>query len=179
MTDSDQEIIERCLAGHTDEFRHLVRRYQRPLLAFLMNRLAARAHAEEAAQEAFVRAFCNLRKLRAPQAFFSWILGIANHVSDEVTRRERHAQQRQSPIEAAEHLPAGESRPSGDRPAIHAAVADLSDPLREVVLLRFYGDHSCKDISEQLGIPVSTVTKRLSRAYAQMRECLETAPAGE
>lgn len=179
MPDSDREIIERCLAGHTDEFRHLVRRYQRPLLAFLMNRLAGRARAEEAVQEAFVRAFCNLRKLRAPDAFFSWILGIANHVSDEAARRERHDQLHRRPIENAEHLPAGEPSPSGDGPAIHAAVADLSDPLREVVLLRFYGDLSCKDISEELAIPVSTVTKRLSRAYAQMRERLATGPAAE
>ncbi len=50
------------------------------------------------------------------------------------------------------------------------AVARLPDTYREVILLRFYGGQSCAEISRDLGVPLGTVTKRLSRAYALLRE---------
>ena len=77
MTENDKYYIERCLDGHPDDFRYLVRRYQAVLLAHLAGKLGSRDKAEEAAQESFVRAYFNMNKLRKPGSFFSWLLGIA------------------------------------------------------------------------------------------------------
>jgi DNA-directed RNA polymerase specialized sigma24 family protein len=52
-------------------------------------------------------------------------------------------------------------------------LASLSEPLRKVVLLRFFADQSCADIAWSLGIPLGTVTKRLSRAYEHIRRRTE------
>lgn len=51
-------------------------------------------------------------------------------------------------------------------------MAELPEPYREVVLLRYYGELSCSRIADQLEKPLGTVTKRLSRAYAMLRESL-------
>jgi RNA polymerase sigma-70 factor (ECF subfamily) len=52
------------------------------------------------------------------------------------------------------------------------AVARLPDVYREVIVLRFYNGRSCAEISRDLNVPLGTVTKRLSRAYALLREHL-------
>ena len=55
---------------------------------------------------------------------------------------------------------------------LECAVAKLAKPYREVILLRFYGGLSCAELAERLGIQIGTATKRLSRAYAILRESL-------
>jgi len=68
--ETDRYYIERCLDGHRDDFRHLVRRHQKPLLAGIRCRQVRSDVAEDTAQEAFVRAFANLAKLKKPDSFF-------------------------------------------------------------------------------------------------------------
>ena len=55
---------------------------------------------------------------------------------------------------------------------LERAISELPPPYRQVVLLRYYRRCSCKQVAEQLDVPVGTVTKRLSRAYAMLRESL-------
>ena len=56
---------------------------------------------------------------------------------------------------------------------LEKAIARLPDSYREVVLLRFYANLSCSQIAENLEMPIGTVTKQLSRAYAKLRQLLE------
>ena len=94
MSITDKFYIERCLDGHPDDFRYLVRRYQAVLLAHLAGKLGNRDIAEEAAQETLVRAYFGLGKLKKPDSYFSWLLGIATRVAKEQQRQEqRHRQQ--------------------------------------------------------------------------------------
>ena len=88
--------MERCLDGHPDDFRHLVRRYQPILLAHLAGKLGRRDRAEEAAQESFVRAYFKMDKLKKPESFFSWLLGIADNVAKEQQRKEQVRRKRES-----------------------------------------------------------------------------------
>jgi RNA polymerase sigma-70 factor (ECF subfamily) len=168
MGESDKYYVERCLDGHADDFRHLVRRYQSPLLAHLGGHLGNRDAAEEAAQEALVRAYFALEKLKKQDAFFSWLLGIANRVAKEQQRdRQRRRQLAERPF-------AKVSQPQVSRDyALERAVTALPDSYRQLVLLRYYGGRSCPQIAEQLDMPLGTVTKTLSRAYAMLREHLQ------
>ena len=170
--ETDLYYVERCLDGHREDFRHLVLRYQRPLLAYIRCRQARRDEAEDAAQEAFVRAFTGLATLKKPDSFFSWLLGIAHRVLLERADRERR--ERVTLTQVAAEAPGALARAepwSGDA-ALEAALAALPEPFREVVLLRYYGGCSCSEVAEQLGLPIGTVTKRLSRAYEEMRHTL-------
>ncbi len=168
MSQTDKYYIERCLDGHSDDFRYLVRRYQTVLLAQLTGQLGSKDKADEAAQESFVRAYFNLEKLKKPDSFFSWLLGIAKRVTKEHQRNEqRH--RREIVRSFSEKVPGPEL--SQDY-ALERAIAELPDSYRKLILLRYYGGYSCSQVAEQLDIPLGTVTKKLSRAYAVLRKSL-------
>jgi RNA polymerase sigma-70 factor (ECF subfamily) len=169
MSETDKYYIERCLDGHPDDFRHLVRRYQGVLLANLAGKLGNKDRAEEAAQETLVRAYFNMNKLRKPDSFFSWLLGIADHVAKEHRRKEQIQLRREVIRSFSEESPSAEL--SQDF-ALEAAIAKLPESYRKIILLRYYGQHSCKTIAKQLNMPLGTVTKTLSRAYAMLRNSL-------
>ena len=170
MSETDTCYIERCLDGHPDDFRYIVRRYQAVLLAHLAGKLGSRDKAEEAAQESLVRAYFNMSKLRKPGSFFSWLLGIADRVAKEHQRKEMLHQQREV-IRSFSQEAAGPEL-SQDY-GLEAAIAELPESYRRVVLLRYYGSRSCSEVAEQLDIPLGTITKTLSRAYAMLRKSLQ------
>jgi len=170
MTENDRYYVERCLDGHPDDFRHLVRQYQPVLLAHLAGKLGNRDRADEAAQETLVRAYFKMDKLRKPESFFAWLLGIADLVAKEQQRKEMIRRRRESVRASAEEAP--EPELSQDF-ALEAAIAALPEAYRTVILLRYYGGLSCTGIAGQLDIPLGTVTKMLSRAYAMLRDSLQ------
>jgi len=170
MSENDKYYIERCLDGHPDDFRYIVRRYQGVLMAHLAGKLGNRDKAEEAAQESFVRAYFNMNKLRNPGSFFSWLLGIADRVAKEHRRKEMLHMQR----EVIRSFSAEAAGPELSQDyGLEAAIAELPDSYRRVVLLRYYGGMSCSQVAEQLELPLGTVTKTLSRAYAMLRKSLQ------
>jgi RNA polymerase sigma-70 factor, ECF subfamily len=177
MSQADEQSVRSCLDGNPGAFRHLVERYQSPLMRSLYARLGNAEEATEAAQETFVRAYFALRDLRKPGAFFSWLLGIADRVAKEIHR----AAKRRRTVDWEQVEPAELADKQGPRPdaTVAEAVAKLPDVYREVVLLRFYGGSSCADISRDLDVPLGTVTKRLSRAYALLREQLAAELPGQ
>jgi RNA polymerase sigma-70 factor (ECF subfamily) len=173
--ETDRHFIERCLDGHREDFRHLVARYQKPLLAGIRVRQVRVDVAEEAAQEAFVRAFANLARLKKPESFFAWLLGIAYHVLQEIHDRERRTREVLAQMASEPRADPADTVSGSDDAALEAAIAELPDPYREVILLRFYGDCSCSEVADRLNIPLGTVTKRLSRAYDELRRRLAAA----
>ena len=172
---TDKEHVERCRDGHPEDFSLLVGRYQKPLFAYLAGRLGDRSQAEEAAQESFVRAFLSLKKLRKPESFYSWLLGIAGRVAQEQFRAGEH---RQRDREAAEAMMAEADDKRAEFP-LEEAIAVLPESYRQVILLRYYEGHSCQEIATRLGTPLGTVTKTLSRAYALLRQELQARESAE
>lgn len=170
MTETDQYYVGRCRDGHPDDYRHLVRRYQPVLLAHLAGRLGHRDRAEEAAQETFVRAYFKMEKLRKPESFLSWLLAIADNVAREQQRQEHVRRKRESVRVFCEEAPQPELSKDYD---LEAVVAGLPEAYRTVILLRYYGGRSCRQIAEHLDMPLGTVTVTLSRAYALLREALQ------
>jgi len=140
------------------------------LTRYLRGRLGSGDSAAEAAQETFVRAYFALGELRKPEAFFCWLLGIADRVAKEMRRTARRCMS----VDPDRLQPPDVSgrRESCDETAMSEAVAKLPEIYREVIVLRYYGGHSCAEIGRSLGVPLGTVTKRLSRAYSLLRERL-------
>ncbi len=169
-TKTDKYIVASCLNGHPDDFRYLVRRYQGVLLAHLIGRLQNRDMAEEAAQEVLVRCYFNLSKLKKPEGFFSWMLGIGNRVAKEQLR-EKHRRREQLEKQSVQ---SSRRTVNYDYPLVQT-IGRLDESYRELILLRYYGGLSCAEIAKQLSAPVGTVTKKLSRAYKMLKEELSNA----
>ncbi|MCK5557371.1 MAG: sigma-70 family RNA polymerase sigma factor [Candidatus Hydrogenedentes bacterium] len=167
MCQKDKQYIGLCLDGEPEAFRHLVFRYQGRLVSYLTGRLGGGQAAAEAAQETFVRAYFALRRLKKPESFFSWLFGIADRVAKEHWRTQR----RDNEIANSSARGRTDHHVKCDYD-LERAVADLAEPYRGVILLRYYGGMSCAEVAERLGIALGTVTSRLSRAYTMLRESL-------
>ncbi len=175
MNLSDKEHVERCRDGHPEDFGSLVDRYQKPLFSFLAARVGNFPEAEEAAQESFVRAFLSLKKLRKPESFYSWLLGIAGRVAKEQFRSELHHRQDR---EAAETMMMSAADHTEDYP-LEEVIAVLPENQRQVILLRYYEGLSCQEVAARLAMPLGTVTKTLSRAYVLLRQELKARGSAE
>ena len=110
-----------------------------------------------------------MRKLRKPESFYSWLLGIAGRVAKEQFRAELHLRR---DCQAAETMTTGAAGPADDYP-LEEALAVLPENQRQVILLRYYEGLSCQEVATRLGLPLGTVTKTLSRAYLLLRHELE------
>ena len=172
-------IVDSVLAGDREAFRLLVER-EGPGVVRACHRVLADLHeAEDAAQEAFVTAYGALATWRRDGTFGAWLTRIAVRIAL------RRAQRRKpvawidpgDPGSLAE-LPGGVDpaaatlRAERDT-AIRRALADLDEPYRETVSLRFFGDLSLAEIAEQTGRPLGTVKTHLHRGLLRLRTSLE------
>ena len=166
---SDRHYVESCRGGSPEDFRLLVDRYQRPLFAYLSGRLENLSDAEEAAQESFVRAFLALKKLRKPDSFYSWLLGIAGRVLKEHFRSRQRDERHRATLET---MTEANTETAPDYP-LEEAIAALPENCRQVLLLHYYEGLPCHEVGRRLGMPLGTVTKTLSRAYVLLRQQLK------
>jgi RNA polymerase sigma-70 factor (ECF subfamily) len=163
---SDRDYVESSRNGCPEHFRLLVQRYQKPVFAYLACRMGDPLEAEEAAQESFVRAFLTLKTLRKPESFYAWLLGIAGRVAKEQFRSAAH---RERDREAAEVILAEANDGQKEYP-LEEVIAALPETYRQVIVLRYYEGLSCQEVALRLEMPLGSVTKTLSRAYALLRQ---------
>jgi RNA polymerase sigma factor (sigma-70 family) len=141
------------------------------------------ADAEDAAQEALLRAWQSWPQLRDPAAVRPWLLRITVNVCHQWLRGEMGKRKRQTlPLldESVDWLASGEGDPGDSDHAaaldVRRALAHLKPDLRIVVVLHYYGGMETAEIGVALGIPPATVRSRLHRAYVQLRTHLDIAP---
>jgi len=113
----------------------------------------------------------SLKKLRKPESFCPWLLGIAGRVAKE---QFRDSKRRQQDPEIARSLMThdADSRDHDDY-ALDEAIAVLPETYRQVIMLRYFERLSCQEVAQRLEMPLGTVTKTLSRAYALLRQELQ------
>jgi RNA polymerase sigma-70 factor (ECF subfamily) len=162
-TASDASLVAATLTGERRAFSELICRYERAARATCVATIRDQHLASDAAQEAFVSAFKNLKRLRDPSRFGPWLLTICRHEAARLAKK----QHPDMPLPIA--LPAND-RPTPDHSDLLAAVAALPEQERAVVTLRYFGGHDVSEIAAILDRPVGTVTKQLSRAYERLRK---------
>ncbi len=88
---TDTELVRSCLEGNMDSYRTLMERYRDRAMALALNVLANYQDAEDASQEAFLRAFRSLDKFDPQKNFKSWFFAVLTHLClDQIRRRKRH-----------------------------------------------------------------------------------------
>ena len=161
------------LADERDAFERLLRP-ELPGLYRLSGYLLCDADAaEDAAQEAVLRAWRAFPSLRDHEQFRPWLQRIAANVCRDQGRRRRVVKFVPLAGGRDELLAADPFRASLDRMAIGRAVAALSREHREVVVLRYLLDLSNEEIADRLAVPSGTVKSRLHYAFAALRRSLD------
>jgi RNA polymerase sigma factor (sigma-70 family) len=172
---ADDELIERARSGDAAAYGVLVRRYEQVAFRTAYAVCGDAAEAEDAAQEALVKAYAALPRFRRGAPWRPWLLRI---VANEARNRRRAAGRRlHLAVRAARAEPDAvvpEREPDGP---LVAALARLDAPQREIVVLRHLLDLSEAECAEVLGCRRGTVKSRLSRALARLRAELEAADA--
>ena len=170
----DAELVVRARRGDVHAYAELVERYRQVAFrtAYVVTRSSA--DAEDAAQEAFVKAYYALGRFREDAPFRPWLLRI---VTNEALNRHRSARRREGlVVRLAEGRP-GDAAPSPEAAAVeeetrHAllgAVGRLPERDRLVIAYRYFLELSETETAHALGVRPGTVKSRLSRALVRLR----------
>ncbi len=173
---SEEELVERARRGDEDAYEELVRAHQG--IAFRTAYLLAgsAAEAEDAAQEAFVKAYRALGRFRRGSPFRPWLLQI---VANEARNRRRSAGRRSAlTLRAGAQGSSGGAAPSPEgallageeRERLLAAVNALREEERLVIACRYFLELSEGETAAALGLRLGTVKSRTSRALEHLRE---------
>jgi RNA polymerase sigma-70 factor (ECF subfamily) len=184
---SEAELIQRVLSGQNEAFRELVRPYERAVFMTTQAILKNEADAEDAAQEAVLKAFTNLAKFRGDSKFITWLIRIATNESFMKLRKERRQRLHDSldeqrtdeegdyiPRDFADwrEIPSEALQKKELQQAVSRALASLTPKHRQVFVLRDVQHFTIAETAYLLGIRKSAVKTRLMRARLQMRDAL-------
>ena len=183
---SDEALMVRCASAGPAEARDLVgelaRRHLERVAGFLLGILGEREAALDVAQEAFVRVFRHRARYRDSGRFSTWLYTIGRNLAlNEV--RGRKLRPRALACAAGERDPLAEARSGAESPAqaaergdlrqaVRAAILELPEAYRCVVVLCDLEERSYAEAAEVLEVPIGTIRSRLSRARAQLERRL-------
>jgi RNA polymerase sigma-70 factor (ECF subfamily) len=177
---NDGVIVARVLSGDTPAYGQLVAKYRAQYARFATRMLGNREDAEEALQDAFVRAYRSLAKCDDPEKFGSWLFRIlANRCRTAGARRGRRERtflnDEIALLEAAEDHP--EERRAW-REEIHRALMRLDEDQREAFLLKHVEELGYEEMAELTGVGVSALKMRVKRACERLRVLLQEVHGG-
>ena len=176
---NDTELVARAKRGELAAYEEIVRRHGSIAFRTALVITGSAADAEEAAQDAFVKAHRALGRFREGAPLRPWLLTIvANEARNRVKsagRRERLA------LRVAEERRLGGAVPSPEaallgseqREELLAAISELSEADRQVIACRYFLELSEPEMAAALGCRRGTIKSRLSRALGRLRERME------
>lgn len=172
---SDEELVTRARRGGPqgrDAFDVLVRRYQDWLVSYLMHLLRAPAQADDAAQEAFLRAYLSLDRLANPARFRPWLRTIATRTAFNLRRggKTRRAYEATAPAPLREPDP---ESATATAEAVGATLGRMSYAAREILVLRYVEELSLAEVAAVLDIGGSAAKMRLLRAREEFTQIYE------
>jgi RNA polymerase sigma-70 factor (ECF subfamily) len=183
----EQDLIARVQRGERELFYELVKPYERRVYAAALAILRNEADAEDAAQEAMLKAFANIRQFRQEARFSTWLIQVT--VNEALMRRRRQRTVIMEPIddradnEAEQEyarrdfadwreIPSESLERKEVRQKLTEALASLDRKYREVFVLRDVEHMNIQETAEALGISIASVKTRLLRARLMLRDLL-------
>ncbi len=178
MYNDEQLWLEQARQGDKAAFGKLIEAYQTPVFNLAYRMLNNAREAEEAAQEAFIRAYTRLDSYDPSRKFSTWLLSItSNYCIDLIRKRRALLLSIDEPLPPHPALMAdGNERPEAQvmigeqQQMVQSLLAELPEEYREAVVLRYWHDLSYEEIAEIMDTTVSAIKSRLFRARRQMAE---------
>lgn len=174
----EQVWLERARQGDKAAFGKLIEAYQSPVYNLAYRMLNNSGEAEEAAQEAFIRAYTRLDSYNPEHKFSTWMLSItSNYCIDIIRKRRALLLSLDEPLPPHPALmsdnskgPEAQMMVNEQQDMVQSLLQELPDDYRQAVVLRYWYDLSYEEIAETMGTTVSAIKSRLFRARRQLAE---------
>jgi len=183
---TDERLVELAVSEDPEAFGEIVRRWERKIFALCFGMLGREDEARDAAQEAFIAAYRNLRNFRGDARVSSWLHRIAVNQCLTTKRRQRsraedfldddEGTEERVFVASIRYSPANETEKVERLDLVRQAVGALPGDLRQVVVMKEFEEMTFQEISETLELPLSTVKSRLYTALKQLKMKLERTP---
>jgi RNA polymerase sigma-70 factor (ECF subfamily) len=172
---SDAELVKRYLIGQQEALEELVQRYFRQVFLFAKTYVKQDAEAEDIAQEAFVKAWKNLKKFQPEKKFKTWLFQITKNTCIDYLRKHKNFLPAQNMAEEqmalsleklidASPLPEEVFDSAGFEASLEKVIGSLPENYRQAVAMHLQQDLTFQEISEILNEPINTVKSRYRRA---------------
>jgi RNA polymerase sigma-70 factor (ECF subfamily) len=177
LDNNEATWLAQALDGDDEAFANIVEAYQRPVFSLCYRMLGNANDAEDAAQEAFLRAYKNLRRYDPDRSFATWLLSIASHYCIDQLRKKRLStfsmddeqhdwwQPPDPGLSPEAALAMGEKQQQ-----VQMLLATLKPKDRSALVMHYWHDYSYEEIAEALSMSVSAVKSRLYRARRILAE---------
>lgn len=178
----EQEWLEQARKGDKIAFGKLIEAFQGPVYNLAYRMLNNSGEAEEAAQEAFVRAWTKLDMYDPERKFSTWILSItSNYCIDQIRKRRALLLSIDEPLPPHPSLnsdraegPEAQMANSEQEDLVQGLLQELPEEYKTAVILRYWQEMSYEEIAETTNSTVSAIKSRLFRARKQLAEiCIE------
>jgi RNA polymerase sigma-70 factor (ECF subfamily) len=170
--------LEQAGQGNKEAFGHLIEVYQTPVYNLAYRMLGNADEAEQAAQEAFIRAWTRLDSYNPAHKFSTWLLSItSNYCIDQLRKRRAQLLSLDGPLPA--HPALMSERASGpeaqvvegeQEELVQGLLEALPSEYRQAVVLRYWYEMSYEEIATTMDTSVSAIKSRLFRARRQLAE---------
>ena len=177
----EKHILARARRGELPAFEELVRRYEKRVYAVALRSSGSPEDAADITQEVFLRAWRSIESFRGDSGFSTWLFRITMNLCVDFARH-KHAQPQLQPLvgEDDAERPIRDTAPTPEEHLdnselgreLAAALDEVSEEHRRIVLLRDVSGMSYTEIAEILEISEGTVKSRLSRARIALRTVL-------
>jgi len=164
---SDNELASAACRGDRTAYAVLVRRHYQPVFLVCLGVLGKVHDAEDAAQEAMIRGFQQIRQLRDGGQFAGWIVAIARNLSINLLRKRKTAAR---VVEAG--IPAAPEPSEASHEELQQAVAQLPWDLRLPLVMYYFDGQNVKNVARRLDISTSGVYQKLRAAVKELHEIL-------
>ena len=175
MEASEREVYRAAIHGDREAFEMIIRTQSRALFAIAYGILQNREEAEDAVQDALVKAWKSRWRVRDPEKFPAWLCMIGRHRARDVFRKRRPVP---LPVEI-ESVVLDPSDPSALDQQLHSALAALPELHRAAISLRYFEEMDYATIESRLGLTNGSLRGILGRALTTMRKQLKPALASE
>ncbi|NJL93223.1 MAG: sigma-70 family RNA polymerase sigma factor [Anaerolineae bacterium] len=185
VSGDESRWIAQAITGDVEAFGELVRAFERPVFNLAYRMLGDAAEAEDAAQEAFIKAYTNLHRYDPERSFKTWLLSITSNHCIDILRKRRLTWLSLDNEQLPPHPALTSDQPGPEAAAItqersmyiQDMLNGLSQEYRLVVILRYWYDLSYAEIAEMLETTESAIKSRLFRARQALAQQIDAQEA--
>lgn len=188
---NERALVAAAQLGNHEAFSVLINQYQQNIYRLALRITGNHEDAEDALQEALLKAYCNLKRFQGESLFYTWLVRITMNEALMKLRRSKRNGSRQLPIDEVLPLSADSSPIAGTEPTdpekryaqvelrekLCTALNGISGRLSDAFVLRNVADLSIRETAATLGLSVAGVKSRLLRARGRLRQRLSKAAA--